>query len=227
MTAPTPITGEILVNLGNTINNQGETALVRLSDGFMALYQNQSGGATIIGQRYDTAGLAVGSSFTVTANSNAGQLSGVQLADGTLILGYYNGTGPTFAQFDASGTRLGADTVLIAHGAHPYLTALANGNFVVSWNDPDSQARMQVFTPSGTAVTSVLTTPDVGGTTYAELNPQVDGFSDNGFVLASWDPFTSTGVSVKTFNSSGTVTNNFLIEGSGGQPHAVTVLSND
>ena len=166
--------------VGNTVAGifagQSEPAITGLNNGsYVLTWTNISGFDTnITGQMFNANGTTLGAGFTVnatTANSQA-DCTITDLADGGFVVawvdnGAFNGT--TFnpeirAQaYHANGTLNGAeflvntDTTSIQRA--PAITALADGRFVVTWEDLSATGadntfavRAQIFDPRSAAI---------------------------------------------------------------------------
>jgi hypothetical protein len=118
-----------------------------------------------------------------------------QLADGNIVVVWDTGGGPLdqFGEhndevrgrlFNRDGTPI-SDEFLIDGNAETRnidaeVTALANGNFVVTWMKAPDEIVARVFSPAGGAITDEFTV-GAGG-----LDPDVTALSNGGFVVTWW-----------------------------------------
>ncbi|MBK8160964.1 MAG: hypothetical protein IPK59_20105 [Rhodospirillaceae bacterium] len=131
--------GDFLINSGGT-DTQTTPAVTALSDGgFLAVwgsYNNQDGdGWGVYARRYTAQGAAVGAEFlvntTVAGNQYQPQVAG--LSDGGYVI-VWRGVSSTYAQrYDATGAKVGGELLVASSGTEPFVTALPNGGFTVSY----------------------------------------------------------------------------------------------
>ena len=158
-------------------------------------------GFGVYAQRYDAAGTALGSETLINTytNSNQGNPSIAALNDGGYVIAWDSnfqdsGTaGVYFQRFDASGNTVGAETkvntYVTGNQERPSVAALADGGFVVTWQDNSQDGNgygiyAQRFDATGTAVGSEFQVHT--STTSHQRLPVVTSLADGGFVV-TWE----------------------------------------
>lgn len=124
---------------------------------------------------------------TITGLANGGFV--VSWSDQSGTLGDANGTSIKAQLFDAAGTKVGTEFLVntqpIGSQYFPTITGLANGSFVVSWEDRNQPigVEAQIFSASGSKIGGefLIHTP----TTFGQGNPTITSLSTGGFVV-SW-----------------------------------------
>jgi len=168
--------------------------VVTWSDGSETLGDTQSRG--IHAQIYNAAGLEVGSEFLVNTRTNDGQFNPAvtALANGAFAIAWYDvsaGDGAIRLQvFDSAGNKPNSERlVALANGLQPQPTmaTLANGNFVLAWND-GGFINSAVYTRNGGLVATGTT---VSVTFYN--TPIVTALADGGYAI-SWNSYEWFGV---------------------------------
>jgi hypothetical protein len=145
-----------LVNTGNTSGSQYEPKVAALNDGGYVIVwrdDNQDGSSTaVMGQRYDSAGNAVGGQFRVNEYTTGGQYEPdvIGLSTGGFVVSFYNDNiGPDgtydnvhIREYDAAGNPVDGDRLVnttTSNNQHqPAMADLGQGNYVVVWRS-DSQ----------------------------------------------------------------------------------------
>jgi Ca2+-binding RTX toxin-like protein len=138
---------------------QSDPDVATLADGgFVIVWDN--GNASISGQRFDAAGGRVGNSFPVNSSANLHYNPSVTgLAGGGFAVTWQQGTGygndnpdpwSVKAQlFDAAGARVGGEFLVHTDPAgdqrQPIVTPLADGGFLIAWNDQAIGPGLDVF----------------------------------------------------------------------------------
>ncbi|MBO1081784.1 DUF4214 domain-containing protein [Roseomonas haemaphysalidis] len=205
---------EFLVNTV-TENAQHVPAITGLSNGgFVVTWQDQSGlggdasGSGIKAQVFDAAGAKTGTEFLVnteTANDQGasaitGLSSGgfvVTWSDASGLGGDASGSGIKAQVFDAAGARIGSEflvnTETLDDQGAPIITGLANGGFVVTWQDQSGLGgdassfgvKAQVFDAAGARIGSeFLVNTETLNDQYV---PTITGLSSGGFVVTWMD----------------------------------------
>ena len=256
MGTPTASSVEFLVNT-TTVFYQAEPVIASFEDGrFVVAWSDvsESGGDTdgiaVRAQIFNADGSKSGSEFLVntTTASDQSEPTITVLANGNFIVAFETGALPNFdvraRLFDGDGTPIGPDfvvnTTTSLSQSDPSITALADGGFVVTWEDgsgigADGQAvRAQIYDAAGGAVGGEFVVNAT--TTGVQRDPAVAGLADGGFVVA-WRDFSNTGgdtsnsaIRAQVFDESGSpVGLEFLVNTtvSGHQSDAaITVLAN-
>ena len=229
--------GEILVNTA-TAGAQNNSRVTALSGGsFVVTWEDFSqgvGGATgdtsafaVKAQVFNADGTIVGSEILVNTATIQSQYAPqtTSLSNGGFVVtwqdfsqGVGGATGDTGgwavkAQvFNADGTTAGSEilvnTATTADQYAPQITALTNGDFVVTWQDygvvggPDGYAvKAQVFNDDGTTVGTEITVNTV--VEGDQIAPQIAALSDGGFVV-TWQDYSNGDIKAQTFAAVGT-----------------------
>ncbi|MGX1321669.1 autotransporter passenger strand-loop-strand repeat protein [Bradyrhizobium sp. USDA 377] len=162
-----PVGGEFVIN-SVTANNQNTPAITGLPNGgFVVAWTNQgSSAADVKAQVYDANGAKVGSEFLVNSTNpsfDQERASIATLSNGDFVVtwndfrtGNWEVRGQVFHPGAAGATKVGAEfTVDQAYYNSRMVagvTGLANGNFVISFEDTSGEVRAQVFTAGGVKV---------------------------------------------------------------------------
>ncbi len=160
--------GEFLIN-SVTANNQNTPAITGLPNGgFVVAWTNQGSSAPDVkAQVYDASGAKVGSEFLVNSASPYDQerASIATLSNGDFVVtwndfrtGDWELRGQVFHPTASGATKVGSEfTVDQAYYNSRMVagvTGLADGNFVISFEDTSGEVRAQVFTAGGVKVGS-------------------------------------------------------------------------
>jgi Calx-beta domain/RTX calcium-binding nonapeptide repeat (4 copies) len=189
---------EFLVNT-NTYSWQSEPAIASLSDGgFLVTWSSdlQDGsGYGVYGQRYDNSSVKVGEEFLVnTTTENSQYQSAITaLNDGGFVVtwtsssqdgGVYNVYGQRFDQNSVKvGTEFLVNTTTGSSGG-PAITALADGDILVTWDSYDQDGYADVYAQKFTfdpllTLTSTVSIPSVEGIdTVSEFEVKLSQASD-------------------------------------------------
>ncbi|MBP2303547.1 beta strand repeat-containing protein [Azospirillum picis] len=200
---------EFIANTTTSLDQMNPAVAALANGGFVVTWTDASANATDIrAQRYTDNGTPLGSEFLV--NSTTSDFQGIQsvtaLANGGFVVTWWDGSqtaGPNAGRdihgrvFGANGSAVGADfqvnTTTTGGQANPAVTALANGGFVVAWEDGSSTGpsgsgndiRGQIF--SGTGIfqgpefrVNTITSSDQTG-------PAITTLTDGGFVVVWQD----------------------------------------
>jgi RTX calcium-binding nonapeptide repeat (4 copies) len=227
---------EFLVNT-TTSSNQDTPSITALADGrFVVVWEDSSvsGGDTsstaVRAQVFNANGGKIGSEFLVNTTTSSAQdtPSIATLADGRFVVAWTDDStsgGDTFflavrAQvFNADGSKSGAEflvnTTTASNQDKPSITALADGRFVVTWDDlsasggdtSNNAVRAQVFNANGSkSGTEFLVNT---ATTSNQDTPSITALADGRFVV-TWEDFSQTGgdtsnnaVRAQVFNADG------------------------
>ncbi|MCP3368295.1 Ig-like domain-containing protein [Bradyrhizobium cajani] len=164
-----PVGGEFTIN-SVTANNQNTPAITGLPNGgFVVAWTNQGTVAPDIkAQVYDANGAKVGSEFLVnsaSANFDQERASIATLSNGDFVVtwndfrtGDWQVRGQVFHPTASGASKVGSeftvDTAFYNSRVVAGVTGLANGNFVISFEDTSGEVRAQVFTAAGVKVGS-------------------------------------------------------------------------
>lgn len=189
-------------------HEQVQPAVTTLADGsFVVSWSSQDSaqdgsGSAIKAQLFSHSGTAIGGEFVLNTLTTSEQTSPelTALAGGGFVATWTSnasGDNDIKAQiFDASGVKVGTEfrvnnTITGAQSASD-VTALANGNFVVTWSDPANggDIRARVFNASGTAVTSDIQVHL--SASDAQIWSSVTGLTGGGFVV-TWRTASTSG----------------------------------
>ncbi|MDG5750921.1 calcium-binding protein [Qipengyuania sp. XHP0211] len=111
---------------------------------------------------------------------------GIRSTSGTLIFGFPN----------------------VANGSAPKVAALAEGGFVMVWEDGSQNVNFRIYTNGG----SIVNSGTVVGTADSENEPNVIGLPDGGFVV-TWDNDTDLTLEAQRFNADGTTDGSTFVVG--------------
>lgn len=201
-----PVGGEFLIN-SVTANNQNTPAITGLPNGgFVVAWTNQGSVAPDIkAQVYDANGAKVGSEFLVnsaSANFDQERASIATLSNGDFVVtwndfrtGNWEVRGQVFHPGASGATKVGSeftvDTAYYNNRMVAGVTGLANGNFVISFEDTSGEIRAQVFTVGGNKVGSEfqVNTQTGGNQGFSSITALTGG----GFVVTWSDEGTADG----------------------------------
>ncbi|WP_372832414.1 Ig-like domain-containing protein [Pontibacterium sp.] len=235
-----PVGAEFQINTHSS-DSQENPSITGLKDGGFVVTWHGGDSTTgdtddygIAGQRFAADGSAMGSEFLVNTNTDEQQLHPAitATADGGFVVTWYDydgdssGAGIKAQRFDAEGQAQGSELLVNTHQngdqAHPDITGLSDGGFVVTWygNDPATGDAVgisgQRFDADGNTVGEeflINTLMD-----NAQWNPSVAGLSDGGFVVTwqNWNPASGDasgeGISGQRFDADGNaVDGEFLV----------------
>ena len=192
----TPTGSEFLINTVTSGNQNTPTITALANGGFVVAWTNQtaSSGADVKAQVYDSTGTKVGGEFLVNSSSVYDQerASVTTLSNGDFVVtwndfrtGTWEARGQVFHPTATGATKVGsefvADTAFYNSRMLAPATGLANGNFVVTWEDTSGEVRAQVFNPTGTKVGSefVVNTQTSGSQDF----PSITALTNGGFVV--------------------------------------------
>ena len=202
MSGPTPVGSEFLVNT-STISSQEDPDVTQLANGNFVVTWNDFGGdgdgSAVRGQIYQPDGTAVGGEFLVntTIASNQFDPAVTALANGDFVVTWTDfSAGRTIVVgqvFQPDGSKSGSEfsisNTITGFQSDPDIQALANGNFVVAWNDvsgtggdPSQGAVVaRLYQPDGTAIGSQFL---VNTTTDGKQSlPSIASLDNGGFVV--------------------------------------------
>ena len=211
---------------------QGNVAIAGISDGgFVVTWQSNgnvdkdSSGSTIIGQRFDSGGSAIGDStpfneseFQINSHTDNDQTmpSVTGLASGGFVATWqsYSQDGSQWGIFgqvyDASGDRLGEEfkvhTYAPDYQSNSAVSALPGGGFVVAWeaNDhPDgsggnTEIFAQQFSADGSRVGDEFLVNELSG--HYQRRPVVTSLEDGSFVIA-WEDSSPGRIELRQYSS--------------------------
>ena len=216
--AGSKVGGEFLVNT-QTSGAQASPDITSLADGgFVITWRDGSGTlgdaspTSVKAQMFNASGGKVGAEFLVNTQTTGGQFlpAVTGLANGGFVvswqdqsgtLGDASGDSIKAQLFNATGGKVGAEFLVNTQTAGfqsgPVITTLANGGFVISWEDGnplgDSDGysiKAQIFTAAGAKVGSefLVNTQSVGD----QIGTNVTGLANGGFIV-SWTDFSTIG----------------------------------
>jgi VCBS repeat-containing protein len=230
-----PSVDEFVVNTTTTKNQLNATGAY-LSDGrFVAVWGDSSASGSsfpyvLKGQMFDTSGNKSGGEFLIDDDTGDHQHSSLTaLTNGGFVATWMGG--PPYQirlqVFDSSVARVGGVVTLhdplFALGApsNPDVTALANGNFVVTWADTDSHDSQggalngifaQTFSAGGTALdTAHLVNSTIAG---EQRTPSVSALANGGYVVLWDDDPAATSTTAFTNGAYGVTARIFAADGS-------------
>jgi hypothetical protein len=203
-----PIGTEFLVNTA-TDNGQYDPQVAALPDGGFVIVWTDQGASATKAQVFDAAGAPTGLEIVVNTNSGGNDPQVTTLANGGFVVTWEAGGAPgdnsglaISAQiFTAAGVPVGGEilvnTATDNAQEEPQITALADGGFVVTWQDSsmgvggasgDSSffaVKAQVFTAVGGLVgTEILVNT---ATTEDQNQPRIVALPNGGFVVTWQD----------------------------------------
>jgi autotransporter passenger strand-loop-strand repeat protein len=235
---------EFLVNTQTTGGQAAPSITALSSGGFVVTWQDSnSASGDIKAQIFNANGTPSGAEFRVntvtTGNQNTSTVTA--LATGGFVVAWTdqnaNNAGEVKAQmFNAAGTKVGGEFLVNSANAFDQerasITALSNGDFVVSWNDfrtGDWAVRAQVFHPTASGATKVGGEVIVSNAFYNNRMTSPITALSNGNFAVSWE---DTGGEVRTalYTATGTkIGSDFQVNtqtgGNQGFP-SITALSN-
>ena len=214
---------EFLVNT-QTAGHQNDPTIANLANGgFVVSWNDNSGtlgdasGSSIKAQVFAADGSTVGTEFLVATqtanNQDAPNITGltnggfvVSWSDGSYTLGDVSGRSIKAQVFAGDGTKVGTEFLVNTqteyNQQYPAITGLANGGFVVSWQDnsrtlgdsSSTSIKAQVFAADGSKLGSEFL---VNTQTASNQDaPTIASLTDGGFV-ASWTDKLSNDYSIK------------------------------
>ncbi|MBE9395689.1 hypothetical protein IOQ59_00260 [Pontibacterium sp. N1Y112] len=178
--------------------NQYATSVTGLVDGGFVVtwtsYDDENGDtsySSILGQRFNEDGNAVGDEFLVNTHTVSDQIesSVTALADGGFLAVWVNGgsaNGPTISvqRFDAEGYLVGEEFLAHSDASNfnfsPSATGLRDGGFVVTW-DADGDLEGQLFDASGDKIGLEFQVNTDENAAYSY--PSVAALRDGGFIV--------------------------------------------
>ncbi|MCW5666586.1 MAG: hypothetical protein KIT35_22370 [Piscinibacter sp.] len=191
--------GDVVVNL-TTANAQDMPTVAALADGgFVVAWADQSlsaddpSASAVRAQYFDAGGARSGPEFLVNATTTGPQAKPLlaTLDDGRVVCVWEDGSqtgGDTWGDairgriLDPSGRTLGTEflvnTTTVGAQGNPAVSALADGRFVVTWQDVGGGVpvlRGQVFIGDGVRAGSEFALPTVAGMTDAVVTALPDG----------------------------------------------------
>ena len=190
--------GEFLVNTITASNQEASSVAGLSSGGFVVTWEDNQ--ISVEAQLFAANGAEVGTEFkvnTVTTGDNYGP-SVTGLPNGGFVETWQRNLGGAvsiMAQvFAASGAAVGSEFTVVSSTSsspsNPYVTALSNGNFVVTWTDDTStppgdgsgaSAQAQLFSANGTPIGTEFV---VNTTTVDDQEPGgITALANGGFVV--------------------------------------------
>ena len=184
--------------------SSGGFVAVWTHSGLSGLDGNNSG---VIGQRFAANGDKIGGEFLVNTTIPAAQehAEAAPLADGGFVVTWTDYSSPggdiKMQLFDAAGAKVGGETLVNSRTANSQIfsdvAALANGGFVITWQDEPGDVpnaglfdiKAQVFSAAGLPVGGELA---VSLAANGQWVPRAAALSDGGF-LVTWTDDSLTG----------------------------------
>ncbi len=221
---------EFLVNT-TTAGHQGAPTITGLADGGFVISWadfSRTGGDTsdyaVRAQAYDADGSARGGEFLVNTTTAGHQFDPTitGLADGGFVISWMDlsGTGGDTSDgairaqaYNGDGTARGAEflvnTTTTNDQSNPTITGLADGGFVISWQDFSANAfgnatigiRAQAYDGDGTARGSEFLVNTID--TEMQIDPTITGLADGGFVI-SWADGEAGVIQAHAYDADGT-----------------------
>ena len=194
-------------------NDQTQPSIVRLGDGFLAVWADGSGssGSVLRAQKFGFLGQKLGSEFIVSNSfdPSSGGASLSSLPDGGFVVAYRNGLfGNTdLAWFNSNGTKVNEVAIPVI-GRNASVAGLSNGNVYVTWDSPvTGEVTGRLYSSSGILLdtTQITNADDLerngdsaafgNGQTVVlytrddldELSPGIDGIRYIGFRVINAD----------------------------------------
>ncbi|MDX2212001.1 MAG: right-handed parallel beta-helix repeat-containing protein [Oculatellaceae cyanobacterium bins.114] len=233
-----PIGTEFLINV-TTKDNQDTPAVATYPDGsFVVTWQSRNFGGTeydIFARRYDAAGNALSGEFLVnTAQANFQQNAAIAtLSNGNFVITWDSRQQEddeqslsVFARvFAADGTPVSrafpVNTFTDGNQAKPAVTALQNGDFLISWHSNAQDGSeygvyAQTYNASGAAVGNEFRINSY--TSGSQNRPAIAALKDGGFV-ATWASYgqdgDNYGIVARRFSADGTAIGNEFVVNAG------------
>ena len=252
----TKVGGEFLVNTQTASTQDSQTITGLANGGFVITWNDYSGtlgdnsGSGIKAQVFGADGTKVGSEFlvntqtadyqfspTITSLANGGFV--ITWSDNSAALGDKSGSSIKAQVFGADGTVVGSEFLVNTQTGNyqdtPTVTSLANGGFVITWNDQSgtlgdssgTSIKAQVFSADATKVGSEFLVNTQ--TTDYQLGPTAIGLANDTFVV-TWSDLSHTlgdgsGYSVKAQIFS-TNTAPVIDSNGGGTTAAISIAEN-
>ncbi|MFM9937402.1 MAG: hypothetical protein ACKVOL_14545 [Novosphingobium sp.] len=217
MSEAAKVGGEFRVNT-ETLGNQVYSTITALTDGgFFVVWADSSqtvgdaSASSVKGQFFNASGGKIGSELLINTQTDGFQSypEVTTLSNGNLVvtwrdtsetLGDSLGNSVKAQVIAADGAKVGGEflvnTQTSSNQANPTVTDLANGNFVITWDDgsatlgdaDSSSVKAQIFSASGSKVgTEFLVNTQTAGGQYT---PDIAGLKNGGFVV-TWYEATS------------------------------------
>ena len=207
--------GEFLVNTVTAGDQEAPSVAGLSSGGFVVTWEDNSGiggdasGFGIKAQMFDANGAKIGSEFLVnTVTTHDQDMPSVTgLPNGGFVVTWQDNSSSSTTSikaqmFDANGAKVGSEFLVNTSTANirwlPYVTALSNGNFVVTWTDfsgtlgdsSSGSAKAQLFSANGTKIGTEFL---VNTSTANEQEPfGITALANGGFVVM-WSDSSGTG----------------------------------
>ncbi|PTS72428.1 hypothetical protein DBR17_19770 [Sphingomonas sp. HMWF008] len=212
------IGGEFLVNTTTTGNQTVPTNALLDNGNVLILWNDLSAtgddtsGSAIRAQIVTATGSKVGDEFLVNTQTtgNQSQPHVAKLADGNVIVTWFDANGDASGGgikgqlLDPTGAKIGGEFLVNTQTAgvqsSANIAALANGTFVVTWQDSSgtptlSSIKAQLFDASANKIGGEFLVNAATG--FSQTNPAVAAMSNGSFVIAWRDAGPSTGTPVQ------------------------------
>ncbi|MFM5948503.1 MAG: calcium-binding protein, partial [Novosphingobium sp.] len=222
------VVAEFLVNTTTTLSQNFPTSILLANGNVMIVWQDLSllggdaSGSSIKGQVVTAAGVKVGGEFLINTetagNQNIPQLT--LLTNGNVVvtwqdtsgtLGDAQGASVKAQILDASGNKIGGEflvnTSTFDAQNNMEITALDNGNFIITWQDRSltggdadfTSIKAQIFSASGVPIGGeFLVNTSVA---YGQTDPAIVELSNGQFVIAWRDPGPPGTVPIQTIRA--------------------------
>jgi hypothetical protein len=201
-----PVGGEFLVNT-QTSGNQFAPTVTSLSGGrFVVTWSDNSGlgdgsSNSVQAQIFNGTGGRIGTEFVVNTQTTSSQALSdiIRLTNGGFVVTWSDAVGNSIkAQvYDANGVRVGSEFTVKTQASgfqeSPKVAALANGGFVVTWEDDsgtlgdnsEDSITAQLFDPAGAKIGGEFR---VNTTTLGpQKTPDIATLTDGRFVISWYD----------------------------------------
>ena len=222
----TAITGEIGVNTTTSGSQANSSIAMNRATGDFVIVWEGNGTQTgeedsngIFGQRFDSAGAAVGGEFRVNSVTTGGQSDAAvsMNASGDFVVSWDDGDGFHFQRFDNTGAEQGGRVTVdnSSVAGNGSIAMHSDGSLVVVWREGATGARdtfVQRFNNSGVAASTVQTV--AMSTNNNQTDPSIAMDSTGAFVVV-WEgegtlagQEDTSGVFVRKFDSNATAISN-------------------
>jgi len=220
----TAASNEFQINTASTSDQYYSRVEALSNGGFVATWMStgqDGGGMGIFGQRFDSAGIKVGTEFRANTTTTGDQtLQSVDaISDGGFVIAWQSagqdgsGTGVFGQRYNSSGDTAGSEFQINTHSigdqGNPAISGINGGGFVITWTSANrgdgvdgiyAQRFDAAGAKSGTEFLVNVTTTNV------QVKSQLDGLTDGGFV-ATWQSAgqdgSGNGVFAQRFDANG------------------------
>ncbi|WP_348681074.1 beta strand repeat-containing protein [Alteromonas mediterranea] len=207
-----PIGGEFVIN-ETTSSTQNDPQIIQLSSGgFAAVWEGNGVGDSsgVFGRLFNEDGTPLSAEFLINESTSGSQFdpSITELASGQLAVTYESSNQITIRLVNADGTTLAPEIIIdrpVTTEREPDITALSNGNFVVSYtinNDGNgSGVFAQLFDSSGNVIGDEIRVNE--GITGNQSQSKVDALATGGFIVSYYSSASPDGIFTQEFDADG------------------------